>query len=339
MFVVRDAFEELKQFKDFDQTYEQARKEMDNLWKLDSGTRLDDDIDNVLGFLKQNYHDGKIVKIMQSAKQNINLADVPLKLLHKINFSDEWDLDDHEMKVKKEILERSKKCAFEYMVVQHALEKAKFFNTLVPYGVRLTVHPKQGHIGVHMVKKKTHLLPWMGVGVMKTSGQVSVRYEGEVLSSGKYHPVYIKGEEHPFYYKEIETVHRGVEGFRKLFDTIASSIKKGDFYWAFSFNSEYHNKDIRNLLQELHKKLAKKGVEDLLICSDYKFQAISDAFKDNPNIKILATSQEFPSGVIILKNKVVNLVWGVDPIAFEIKNQEIVANYKEYFLQIWGSGV
>ena len=62
MFVVRDAFEELKQFKDFDQTYEQARKEMDNLWKLDSGTRLDDDIDNVLGFLKQNYHDGKIVK-------------------------------------------------------------------------------------------------------------------------------------------------------------------------------------------------------------------------------------------------------------------------------------
>jgi len=133
---LKNAFDELEHIKNFKKIYDEARIEMTNLWN------------------SEKYNNEKIQKIIQSAKQNVNLSDIPFKILYKINFMENWDLTADEKKIKKEIDERSEKCAFEYMVVQHALEKADFFNVIVPHGIRLTVHPKEGQIGIFMVKKR-----------------------------------------------------------------------------------------------------------------------------------------------------------------------------------------
>jgi hypothetical protein len=217
------------------------------------------------------------------------------------------------------------------MVVQYALEKANFFNLIVPNGIRLTVHPKEGQIGIFMVKKRTHLLPWMGAGVLKNNGEVSVHYESELLSGGKYYPVFLKGEKHPFYYKEAETIHKGSEEFKNLFNTIISNLKKNDFYWAFSFNSEYFDIEVRNLLADVHKKLVEKSIEDKAICRKESLALLTKAYSDNKNIQIRATEKEIPNGVIILKDRIINLLWGETPSAFEIKTPEIVDSYKKYF--------
>ncbi|MDP1884458.1 MAG: L-tyrosine/L-tryptophan isonitrile synthase family protein [Candidatus Moranbacteria bacterium] len=314
---LKNAFDELKHIKNFKKIYEEARIEMDNLWK------------------SEKYNNEKIQKIIQSAKQNVNLSDILFKVLYRINFMEDWDLTPDERKMKKEINERSEKCAFEYMVVQHALEKAEFFNAIVPNGIRLTVHPKEGQIGVFMVKKRTHLLPWMGAGVLKNNGEVSVHYESELLSSGKYHPVYLKGEKYPFYYKEAETIYKGSDEFKNLFDSIVNGLKKKDFYWAFAFNSEYFDIEIRNLLANVHKKLAEKSIEDKAICKEEALSLLKQAYEDNQNIQIKATEKEIPSGIIILKDRVINLLWGETPSAFEIKTPEVVDSYKKYFKELW----
>lgn len=93
-------------------------------------------------------------------------------------------------------------CAYEYMIVQHTLEKINFFNTLVSDGIRMTVHPKKGQVGIYLVKRSTFLLPWMGVGVLKKSGEVSVRYEYDVKHSKQFSPVFINKGTTPFFYKE-----------------------------------------------------------------------------------------------------------------------------------------
>lgn len=314
---LKNAFEELENIKNFRQIYDEARLEMTNLWK------------------NEKYNNEKIQKIIQSAKQNVNLSDIPFKILYDINFMEDWDLTAEEKKLKKEINERSEKCAFEYMVVQHALEKADFFNTILPHGIRLTVHPKEGQIGIFMVKKRTHLLPWMGAGVLKNNGEVSVHYESELLSSGKYHPVYLKGEKHPFYYKEAETIYKGSEEFKNLFENIVNNLERKDFYWAFAFNSEYFDIEIRNLLADVHRKLAEKSIEDKAICKKEALMLLEQAYKDNQNIEIKAITKEIPSGIIILKDRIINLLWGETPSAFEIKTPEIVDSYKKYFKELW----
>ncbi|MDO8443957.1 MAG: L-tyrosine/L-tryptophan isonitrile synthase family protein, partial [bacterium] len=188
--ILHDAFEELKKIKNFDSVCKEARKEITNLWE------------------SEKFSNEKIQRIIQSAHNNIKLSNIPYDNLYKINFAEDWDLTAEEKKKKKEIAERAEKCAFEYMVVQHSLEKVDFFNKMVPHGIRLTVHPKDGHIGIYLVKRKTYLLPWMGVGVIKNDGEISVHYESELISNGKYRPVFIKGEKYPFYYKEAEIIYK-----------------------------------------------------------------------------------------------------------------------------------
>ena len=314
---VRDAFEELKQIKDFDKVYPKAREDMTLLWK------------------KDKLNNEKIQSIIRSSKNNLNLSYIPYELLYKINFSEDYDLTADEKKIKQEINERSEKCAFEYMVVQHALEKAGFFDRRVPHGLRLTVHPKEGQLGTYLVRRKTYLLPWMGVGVLKNTGEISVHYESELISSGKYFPVFIKGEKYPFYYKEAEVIYQGEEEFRKLFDSIAENISKDDFYWAFAFNSEYLHPKVREILLDIHNKLQKKSIEDKAICRPEALGMIKATYKDNRNIKIKAVKEEIPTGVIILKDRIINLLWGEQPSAYEIRTKEIVKKYQRYFKELW----
>lgn len=316
--ILKDAFEELKTVKDFDKIYTEARKEMTNLWQ--SG----------------KYSNDKVKRIIQSAHNNIKLSDIPYEVLYKINFAEEWDLTDEEKKLKKEIDQRAQKCAFEYMVVQHALEKANFFNEKVPNGIRLTVHPKEGHIGIYLVKRKTHLLPWMGVGVLKSNGEASVHYESELISNGRYNPVFIRGEKYPFYYQEASISYEGEREFRKLFDKITNSLTPDDFYWAFAFNSEYMDANVRKLLIDVHKRLAEKGVEDKAICRTEIYEMIKNTYQDNHNIKIISTTAEIPTGVIILKDRIINLLWGKRPSAYEINDKKVVERYQNYFKDIWG---
>lgn len=318
---LKDAFAELKKIDNFPTIYEEARKEISNLWK------------------REGLRNERITQIMQAAKNNIKLADIPYTILYRINFAEEWDLTKEEKKLKKEIAERAKKCAFEYMVVQHALERAEFFKKMVPDGIRLTVHPKEGHIGIFLVKRKTVLLPWMGVGVIKANGELSVHYESELLSSSKYRPVFIKGEKYPFYYKEAETIYQGAEQFRTLFKNIASSLKKDDFYWAFAFSTEYLDKEVRKILVDAHSALAEKRIEDKAICRSEMFQEISQTYRTNPNIKVISTDQEIPNGIIILKDRVINLLWSETPSAYEIHDAVIIKRYQEFFKEVWESRV
>ncbi len=182
--IFKDAFQELQGFEDFEETYQKARKEMENLWASGKDTVE------------------KIQIIRQASDDNINLSDIDEEILYQIATCEDKDLASGIRKIKAEITDRANKCAFEYMVVQHALEKLRFFDRSVPSGLRLTVHPKEGQIGLYLVKKTTFLLPWMGVGVMKKSGEVSVRYEHDVNRGFKFSGVFIGQDHTPFYYLE-----------------------------------------------------------------------------------------------------------------------------------------
>lgn len=314
---IRDVNEELKNISEFSTAFSEARKEMTNLWQ------------------KEGRNNEKVQHIIESAKNNVGLSAIPFEILYKVTHSPEWDLSIDELKVKREINQRAEKCAFEYMVVQQALERCNFFDRRVPGGIRLTVHPKEGQIGFYLVKRKTHLLPWMGVGVLKNNGAISVHYESELLSNGKYYPVFIKGEKFPFYYKEAEIVYQGKEEFQRFFDTILKNLGSKDFYWAFAFGTEYAEAEVRTTLANVHKTLAKKHIEDRVICRPENFKVITETYSGNKNIQIQPRQAEMPNGVIILKNRVINLLWGEKPSAFEITTPEIVQRYHNYFLELW----
>ena len=164
--------------------YAQARREMENFWLLEKNANK------------------RIIAIRKSSRGNINISNISEKILIEINTKNDRDLSDNVQLIKSEIYKKADACALEYMVVQHALEKFNLFSKSIPNSIRMTIHPKEGQIGIHLVKKTTFLLPWMGVGVLKRNGESSVRYEAEVKNNLEFTPVFIEGEKYPFYYTQ-----------------------------------------------------------------------------------------------------------------------------------------
>ncbi|MFH1770496.1 MAG: helix-turn-helix domain-containing protein [archaeon] len=135
--------------------------------------------------------------------------------------------------------------------------------------------------------------------------------------------------------KQIATVYEGFKSFKTLFNKIADELTSKDEYWAFAFKEEYYTPAVSIFLSNFHKKLEEKGIEDKLLGHTSVKKAITKTFKENKHIKIKFTENETPLGVIIIKNKVINLVWGERPTAIEITSEQIYLQYKKFFFQLW----
>ena len=135
--------------------------------------------------------------------------------------------------------------------------------------------------------------------------------------------------------KQIAIVHEGFKTFKALFNKIADELKKGDSYWAFAFKNEYYTPTASLFLRSFHKKLEKKKIEDRLLGHSSMKKSIKKTFEGNKNIKLRFSRHNTPLGVIIIKNKVINLVWGKRPTAIEITSEQIHKQYKEFFNEIW----
>ncbi len=135
--------------------------------------------------------------------------------------------------------------------------------------------------------------------------------------------------------KQIAIVHEGYKSFKALFNRLADELNKGDIYWAFAFKGEYHDTQASLFLRKFHEKLKEKEIDDRVLGHFSVKKEIKKTFEGNKNIKIRFTKNETPLGVIIIKNKIINLIWGERPTAIEITSEQIYRQYKNFFLDIW----
>ncbi len=135
--------------------------------------------------------------------------------------------------------------------------------------------------------------------------------------------------------KQVAVVHEGYKSFKALFNRIADELSKGDFYFAFAFKEEYYTPAVSLFLRNFHKILEEKKIDDRAIAHHSVKKHIQNAFEGNKNIKIRFTKNNTPLGVIIIKDKVINLIWGDRPTAIEIISEQIQEQYKRFFLDSW----
>lgn len=135
--------------------------------------------------------------------------------------------------------------------------------------------------------------------------------------------------------KQIAVVHEGFKSFKAMFNRIADEVEKGDFYWAFAFKNEYYTHSASLFLRNFHQKLEQKKVQDRVIGNNSVKETITKTFDGNKNIEIKFTKKDTPLGVIIIKNKVINLIWGERPTAIEITSEQIYEQYKKFFIDLW----
>lgn len=135
--------------------------------------------------------------------------------------------------------------------------------------------------------------------------------------------------------KQIAIVHEGFKAFKAMFNRIEDELQKGESYWAFAFKDEYYTPTASLFLRNFHQKLEKKKINDRLIAHASIKKSIKKAFEGNKNIQIRFARNDIPLGVIIIKGKVINLIWGERPTAIEITSDQIYEQYKNFFIGLW----
>lgn len=135
--------------------------------------------------------------------------------------------------------------------------------------------------------------------------------------------------------KQVAIIHEGYNAFKALFNRIADELHARDAYYAFAFKEEYRDAAAPLLLRNFHQKLAEKKVVDKAIANIAVKNDVKKAFSGNTNIQLRFLKRTTPLGVIIVNNKVIQLLWGDRPTAIEVSSKQLYEQYKKFFEELW----
>ena len=101
-------------------------------------------------------------------------------------------------------LERQVRVAMLRYYVRDALLHASDPRPLCfPDAIHATTQCRPRRLAIWMVDRGHSLLPWHGVGVINRKGEWGVALAREVLGNSTYHPVFLNGENTPFFYQQL----------------------------------------------------------------------------------------------------------------------------------------
>ncbi len=135
---------------------------------------------------------------------------------------------------------------------------------------------------------------------------------------------------------QIAKVYEGYKAIKSMFESILDEMNKKSYYYVFAFKDEYVESPLASrFLRDIHQNLSEKRVDDRLIAHQCVKKEFLKNYSKIPNIKYKFTSLKIPFGLMIIDDKIINLVWGKRPTAIEIVSQQMATQYKEFFLEIW----
>lgn len=135
--------------------------------------------------------------------------------------------------------------------------------------------------------------------------------------------------------RTLVKVYSGATAFKKLFDSIVDELNTGDSYRSYSFRGQYHHKQLADFFVSFHSQLTEKGVNDRTIIHKDAQDVILRAYRAVPKLKIRITTEEVPVGIVILDDRIINLIWDDQPLAISITSSIIAGQYKKFFDSVW----
>jgi len=120
-----------------------------------------------------------------------------------------------------------------------------------------------------------------------------------------------------------------------MYNRIIDELQPGDFYYAFAFKEHYKGEAVPAFFRSLHRRLGEKGITDKLLGSFQVKEDIKRCFKSDKKLQMKFAKLNTPVGVAIVKNKVIQMMWGELPTAIEITSRQVYEQYKVFFEELW----
>lgn len=131
------------------------------------------------------------------------------------------------------------------------------------------------------------------------------------------------------------SIHEGYGAIKALFHRLVDDLSKGDYYYAFALKEDYKDATAPIFFANIHRKLADKKIIDRALAHEDIRTDISSVYSENKNIKIRFIKRSTPLGIVIVKNKVIQIVRGELPTAVETTSKQVHKQYKAFFEELW----
>lgn len=145
----------------------------------------------------------------------------------------------------------------------------------------------------------------------------------------------LKEKEAAHLQKQSARVYQGINGMKTAFQDVLSTMKKGEEYYFFQLNKEdLLNEQAVLFLRNYHLKRSEKGIRVKGLAIQQARQLMAWIYK-LPHTQVRYLSEFTPTGLVIYKNKVIQLDWKNIPTAFVIESASVADSYRLFFEQKW----
>ena len=135
--------------------------------------------------------------------------------------------------------------------------------------------------------------------------------------------------------KQEAKVYTGIEGLRTVYGEILDELSNGGEYLAFGMGAlEVEDSSVKDFIHKFHLQREERAIPARVIVHERILKEISE-FKKLKHYKLKSNNINFPTGIAIIKDKVLTLVGGKEIIVFVIQSKQVSKKYKDYFEELW----
>ena len=125
------------------------------------------------------------------------------------------------------------------------------------------------------------------------------------------------------------SVYKGIRSVKMLFNEATKTKDKKIYLFATGWGAK---KTLGKFLYIFHKKIRYNKIDFKAVAN----KGVSFDPKEYPyDMKFLDSKNVIPTTIMLFDNKVLNIIWGDNPISILIKSKPVYDTYKNYFDELW----
>jgi sugar-specific transcriptional regulator TrmB len=131
-------------------------------------------------------------------------------------------------------------------------------------------------------------------------------------------------------------VYEGIKAIKSAFFELYDYIGESSEYYAFPIGEQLKTEELILFWSQVFQKRLKMKIK-LKTLPNIKWKSIFQEYykKELRLAEVRYTSQEFPTGIFIFKDNILNVLWNEKPAAFLIKSKENAERWKLFFDEQW----
>lgn len=134
-------------------------------------------------------------------------------------------------------------------------------------------------------------------------------------------------------------IYEGIKAIKSVFYELYDYIGENSEYCVFPIGESLSRPELINFFNEIFHKRTKMRIKIRALPNKKIKKTISKFYSHHQLLSVKYTTQEFPTGIFIFKDHVLNVTWSEKPVATLIKSRENAQRWQKFFNKEWNKEI